>query len=261
MTNTKTALRPLSDFHLSEGKYTVRFADAKCDVEAAQRLRFEVFNLELGEGLPESFATGLDRDIYDAQCSHLLVTHTPTGAVVGTYRMQSYLHAVEHEGFYSAGEFDISMVPTEILAQTMEVGRACIDAGHRNNRVLFLLWKGLTAFLLYNNLRYLFGCCSLTSQDMGEGLRLMAQLKESGHVRADFLVAAKPGYECTGEPATQTIKTPKLFQSYLNYGAKVCSSPAIDRTFKTIDFLVILDKEELSDFSRRLFFPKEYLQA
>ena len=253
--------RALSDFRLSEGKYTARFAESKSDIEAAQRLRFEVFNLELGEGLPESFATGLDRDIYDAQFSHLVVTHTATGAVVGTYRMQSYLHAVEHEGFYSAGEFDISMVPQNILHETMEVGRACIHADHRNNRVLFLLWKGLTAFLLYNNLRYLFGCCSLTSQDMGEGLRLMAQLKESGHVRSDFLVAAKPGYECTGEPATQTIKTPKLFQSYLNYGAKVCSEAAIDHTFKTIDFLVILDKEELSNFSRRLFFPKEYLHT
>lgn len=46
----------------------------------------------------------------------------------------------------------------------------------------------------------------------------------------------------------QALKTPKLFQSYLNYGAKVCSEAAIDRVFKTIDYLVILDIEELSDF-------------
>lgn len=253
------SVRPLTEFNLSEGKYSAHFAMAATEVIAAQKLRYEVFNLELGEGLPESERTELDQDKYDAPCSHLIVTHNPTGAVVGTYRMQSYNHAVEHEGFYSATEFDISQVPAEILAKTMEVGRACIHVDHRNNRVLFLLWKGLTAFLLYNQLRYLFGCCSLTSQNAAEGAQLMAQLKTGKAVRSDFQVAAKPGYECSGEASGLSLKTPKLFQSYLNYGAKVCSDPAIDRVFKTIDYLVILDIEQLSDFSRRLFFPKEYL--
>jgi putative hemolysin len=73
----------------------------------------------------------------------------------------------------------------------MEVGRACIHADHRNNRVLFLLWKGLTAFLLYNQLRYLFGCCSLASQNAAEGQQLLAQLRSDGYLRADFQVAAK----------------------------------------------------------------------
>ncbi|MFZ5627993.1 MAG: GNAT family N-acetyltransferase [Spirochaetota bacterium] len=257
--NTTKSTRPLSNFHLKEGKYEAYFAADAQAIQAAQRLRYQVFNLELGEGLPESALTGLDSDLYDAQCSHLIVKHTATSAVVGTYRMQSYAHAVEHEGFYSATEFDISMVPANILGLTMEVGRACIHAEHRNNRVLFLLWKGLTAFLLYNDLRYLFGCCSLTSQDMAEGQQLMQQLRSNDAVRSDFCVAAKPGFECNTPANTQPVKTPKLFQSYLNYGAKVCSEPAIDRKFKTIDYLVILDKNELSDFSRKLFYPKEYL--
>lgn len=251
--------RPLSEFNITEGKYTARFAEDPQEIESAQRLRYQVFNLELGEGLPESERTELDQDKYDAQCSHLIIIHNPTNVVVGTYRMQAYARAVEHEGFYSANEFDISMVPASVLAKTMEVGRACIDADHRNNRVLFLLWKGLTAFLLYNQMRYLFGCCSLTSQNAAEGMQLMAQLTAEKVVRSDFQVAAKPGYECTGETSGVTLKIPKLFQSYLNYGAKVCSDPAIDRIFKTIDYLVILDVEELSEFSKRLFFPKEYL--
>lgn len=259
VTQQSKTVRPLSDFNLSEGKYSAHFANTAAEVIAAQKLRYEVFNLELGEGLPESERTELDQDKYDAQCSHLIVIHNPTGAVVGTYRMQSYPNAVEHEGFYSATEFDISMVPAEILTKTMEVGRACIHADHRNNRVLFLLWKGLTAFLLYNELRYLFGCCSLTSQNADEGQQLMGQLKAQKVVRSDFQVAAKPGFECGGKASGLAMKTPKLFQSYLNYGAKVCSAPAIDRVFKTIDYLVILDKDDLTDFSRKLFFPKEYL--
>ena len=37
------------------------------------------------------------------------------------------------------------------------------------------------------------------------------------------------------------VKLPRLFSTYLGIGAKVCSPPAIDRRFKTIDFLVMLD--------------------
>ncbi len=253
-----TGKRPISTFTLNEGNYTAAFAETPADIEAAQRLRYRVFNLELGEGLPESHLTGRDQDLYDAQCAHLIIRHKASGEVVGTYRMQSYHEAVEAEGFYSANEFDLSGVPPEILGRTMEVGRACIDAQHRNNRVLFMLWKGLVAYLLYNRLRYLFGCCSLTSQDESEGMQLMQQLLNDGHVRGDFCVAAKPGYAISGAPSGKIIKTPKLFQAYINYGAKVCSQPAIDRTFGTIDYLVILDIETVSPFTKNLFFPPEY---
>ena len=34
---------------------------------------------------------------------------------------------------------------------------------------------------------------------------------------------------------------PKLLRAYLSVGAKICGPPAIDREFKTIDFLTILD--------------------
>jgi putative hemolysin len=46
---------------------------------------------------------------------------------------------------------------------------------------------------------------------------------------------------------------PALFQSYLNLGAKVCGGPALDRLFKTIDFLVVLDIEALDLHSYRFF--------
>jgi len=49
-------------------------------------LRFEVFNLELGEGLAESYATGLDVDPFDEFCDHLIVEELATSEIVGTYR-------------------------------------------------------------------------------------------------------------------------------------------------------------------------------
>ena len=47
---------------------------------------------------------------------------------------------------------------------------------------------------------------------------------------------------------------PALFQSYLNLGAKAWGPPAIDRLFKTIDFLVGLDVMKLNPAVVRTFF-------
>ena len=47
---------------IDDGKYEVRFARTQAELEAVQRLRFEIFNLELGEGLDESHSTGMDVD-------------------------------------------------------------------------------------------------------------------------------------------------------------------------------------------------------
>jgi putative hemolysin len=56
-------------------------------VRRAQQLRFEVFNLELAEGLAESYATGLDIDPLDEFCDHLIVEELATSEIVGTYRL------------------------------------------------------------------------------------------------------------------------------------------------------------------------------
>lgn len=58
---------------LKTSPYTVGFASSDRCVEAALRLRYEVFNLELGEGLAGAAVTGLDRDIYDDQMTHIVL--------------------------------------------------------------------------------------------------------------------------------------------------------------------------------------------
>ncbi len=63
-----------------EGRYLLRFAQNARDLDAVLKLRFEVFNLELGEGLQSSFRTERDRDEYDLQCHHLIVEDTEAGS-------------------------------------------------------------------------------------------------------------------------------------------------------------------------------------
>jgi putative hemolysin len=51
---------------IREERYSVRFAQTHEELSAALKLRFEIFNLELREGLDESFQTGRDEDEFDA---------------------------------------------------------------------------------------------------------------------------------------------------------------------------------------------------
>ena len=85
------------------GRYRLRLAESAEDREAACRLRFKVFNIELGEGLESSYQTGLDTDRFDAVCEHLLVEDKLNRRVVGTYRMQSGETAARHRLLLRAG--------------------------------------------------------------------------------------------------------------------------------------------------------------
>ncbi|MEO8505879.1 MAG: GNAT family N-acetyltransferase, partial [Acidobacteriota bacterium] len=150
---------------IESGAYRARFAADARDLDRAQELRYRVFNLELAEGLDASHATGRDIDAFDGQCHHLIVEHLPTHTVIGTYRMQTDSMAGAAGGYYTDSEFDLSHLPAEVLANGIELGRACIERDHRGRQVLFLLWRGLAEYVMHNRKRFFFGCCSLTSQD------------------------------------------------------------------------------------------------
>src|SRR6266446_10380062 len=129
-TNTIAIIPPTADpvftdaipqKEIGEGRYLARFARTKEEVYAALKLRFEVFNLELGEGLQASFLTGRDMDEFDEQCHHLIVVDPENqDRVVGTYRMQTGEMAKAGRGFYSDVEFDLSKLPPEVLSDSIE---------------------------------------------------------------------------------------------------------------------------------------------
>jgi putative hemolysin len=251
----------LPDPIVQQGRYSAHFARSPEELDALQKLRFEVFNVELGEGLDESHSTGRDRDRFDPVCHHLIVIENERGRVVGTYRMQTHAMAERYEGFYSADEFVLAGLPREVIDRSVEVGRASVARDFRNRHVLFLLWRGLAAYMQRNGLRYLFGCCSLTSQDPVLGKRVMEYLERGGHVHPTLSVVPQPGWACYDDSlrldpdsAAQDVKLPKLFKLYLRYGAMVCGPPAIDRNFKTIDYLVLLDIRTLDRTARAMFF-------
>src|SRR5438270_67978 len=57
----------------------------------------------------------------------------------------------------------------------------------------------------------------------------------------------KTRHEChsNGQPA-KAPRPPKLFRAYLNISARLCGPPAIEREFKTIDFLTLVDLQRIN---------------
>ena len=220
--------------------YRARLAQTPADIVAAQALRFQVFNVELDEGLPQSYDSGLDADPFDAVCAHLIVEDEMSGAVVGTYRMQTGVQAQRGIGYYSEREFDFA--PFEARrAQILELGRACIHQHHRNFAVLNLLWKGILGYAGDHGAHFLVGCSSLTSQV--EAVGAAAYLQLGRHVApAQWQTLPRKDFACAvTTPAREAVHIPRLMSAYLSLGAAICGPPAIDREFRTIDFLTWID--------------------
>ena len=271
---------PRSAIHAEVGRYCVRLAETAEDRDAACRLRFKVFNIELGEGLETSYRTGLDTDQFDLICEHLLVEDkleiNPARRIVGTYRMQSGTTAGQNLGYYSEQEF--SFAPYEPLRPgILELGRAAIDREHRTPEVLTLLWRGIAQYATDMGLRYLLGCSSINSNDPAEGWQVYSQLTQY-RVPPEFETMPTARYACPIErrgvhaqpspcqPATHPAtypdqsalqppppKVPKLLRTYLAIGARIGGPPAWDREFGTIDFFTFLDLKLLSASARNRF--------
>jgi putative hemolysin len=256
--------------HAEVGRYRLRSAQNAEDREAACRLRFKVFNIELGEGLASSYQTGLDTDRFDNCCEHLLVEDKleddPARRIVGTYRMQSGTTAERNLGYYSEQEF--SFAPYAPLRPgILELGRASIDREHRTPEVLTLLWRGIAQYATNMGLRYLIGCSSLNSKDPAEGWQVYRQL-EHYRISPEFQTEPTAAFACPiehegryaqppslpeGPSFESQPKVPKLLKTYLAIGARIAAPPAWDREFGTIDFLTLLDLKSISPSARNRF--------
>jgi putative hemolysin len=233
--------------------FRLSLAQSMEDLTQCQRLRYRVFNCELGEGLTDSDACGLDRDRFDLICDHLMVHDAASGKLVGTYRMQTGYRAKGNLGYYSEQLFDLS--PFEPLrGEILELGRACVHEDYRNTTALFMLWKGIASYAALCNARYLIGCSSITSQDENEGMALYHELRWKYLVEPSLRTEPRPGFQCKETAPATPAPPPRLFRAYLDISARLCGPPAIDRDFRTIDFLTLVDLQSIPPRVRSRFF-------
>ena len=248
----------------AEPRYSLLLSTDPVYVEAAQRLRYDVFSTEPGFVLTRQ-DTGLDVDRFDEHCDHLLVREENSGELVGCYRMLSPTGAVAAGGLYTATEFDIRALDS-LRPSLVEMGRAVVHNDHRNGAVVLLMWAGILAYLDRCGYDYVTGCVSVPVKgNAGDGEPPGTQIRG---VR-DFVLqrhGAPPDYQMHPHrpviidgrsldeippPARPVI--PPLMRGYLRLGARICGEPAYDADFGVGDFPALLDKRQADTrYLRRL---------
>jgi L-ornithine Nalpha-acyltransferase len=235
------------------GNLEVKLASNLAELDAAMRLRFEIFNLELQEGLVSSYDRGYDTDAYDAYCDHLIVKDTRGGEVVGTYRLLRGSQAERHIGFYSENEFDLSNLK-RLRGEALELGRSCIAATHRSFATLNLLWSAITKYAIDRDISYLFGCASLHISEASEVQPVYSYLRANHFAPEKYRVhpvescrMAISGDAVDGVASRAALsKLSPILKGYLRAGAMICGAPAYDAEFGTADVLAILEMEKMA---------------
>jgi putative hemolysin len=240
----KKAVSLLPTVGLPCGRFTVKLANSVTEVEEVQRLRFRIFNEELGEGIPENAASGLDRDSFDEHCDHLLLVLDKK--IVATFRLL-FGPKRPAKGFYTESEFSIAKLPID-FNKTVELGRGCIDPVHRKQTTLLTLFWGLHCYMEYRSARYLMGCGSLFVKTNDDAEATYKALEDMGKVIKIDGVGPLPGNAFTGNAANGTKDIPQLLNLYLEFGAKIYSKAAYDPIFRCYDLLMMFDMQNLSEW-------------
>jgi L-ornithine Nalpha-acyltransferase len=233
---------------------SVRLAACQVDIEAAQRLRWEIFYRAMGATSLGSET--LDIDPYDPVCDHLLVEDYASGLpqVVGTYRLLRQSIAEARDGFYSAGEYDLAPF-VQRDGELLELGRSCVAPDYRDAGTIQLLWRGIAAYLQQHRISMMFGCASFHGTDPEEHADTLSYLWHN-HLAADDLRArALParhvemarlplgGYD----PRQAMRKLPPLIKAYLRVGAQVGDGAVIDHQFNTVDVFIVMPVAAISE--------------
>ncbi len=244
---------------LRAGNLGVRLAAGPEDLDAVQALRYRVFYEEMGAKADvETALSQRDRDGYDAVADHLLVVDHDLGAgpesVVGTYRLIRQSAAAKLGRFYSADEYDISMLE-RFPGQLLELGRSCTDAAYRSRAVMQLLWRGIAAYVFHYGIDLMFGCASLHGTDP-DALAAELSYLHGYHLAppairpralASRYVAMDRCNPQTLDPRQMLAILPPLIKGYLRIGGFVGEGAVIDRQFNTTDIAVVLQTDLVTE--------------
>ena len=233
----------------------VGLAQCESEIREAQRLRYRIFAEELGARLPTRMP-GIDIDLYDPYCEHLIVRDEANGCIVGTYRILSPQSAKRTGGYYSENEFDLTRL--QLLRDGMvEIGRSCIDPDYRSGGTIALLWSGLAHYMTQGGYRTLIGCASI---GMADGGHIAANLyRRLGEHMAPPEYRVFPRHPLPVEQLFngQPAELPPLIKGYLRAGAYVGGEPAWDPDFNTADLLIMMPMARVDERYARHFIERK----
>lgn len=231
---------------------SVSLAQSEHDIRCAQALRYKVFAEEMGARL-NCKEPGLDSDLFDAWCDHLLVRDDQTNEVVGTYRILPPSQAASLGSYYSESEFDITRFQ-HIRSSMVEVGRSCVHPDYRSGATITLLWSGLAEYMLTRGYEYLIGCASISMADGGHNAAsIYRELKDKATSPAEWRVFPRCPLPLAALDQKRPAEIPPLLKGYMRLGAYICGDPAWDPDFNTADVLVLLPMNRMNKRYARHF--------
>ena len=239
--------------------FDVRLATDDTDLKAAQRLRYRVFVEELGgDGLMVDHEARLERDEFDPVVDHLVLIdrrRDPAALdhVVGVYRLLPSDRAAEFGRFYCDSEYDLSRLKAS-GRPLLELGRSCVLPDYRGGAGLFLLWNGLSEYVLNRGVEILFGVASFHGTDSAPLAQPLSWLHHN-HLAPEALrpVARPDGFQRMDLIAKEDLDRraamlgmPPLIKAYLRLGGTVGEGAFLDRPFNTTDVLLMMDTALMS---------------
>lgn len=245
-------MRPKS---LISGPLEVRLAKDDREIEAIQRLRYQVFYEETASRLmsPEMAREKRDFDLFDEVCDHLIAIDHETGEVVGGYRLISEEAARAKGGFFTSHEFDLSRLNT-YPGRKLELGRACVAVQYRTQRVMALLWQGIEGYIRHYNITLLFGCANFPGIDPSVFDQAFSFLYHFYLVPEWYRPIALPTFsaEMNRLPKEEINvrvafrQLPPLVRGYLRLGGGVGQGIYIDHNFRSLDVCIVVETKKLA---------------
>lgn len=245
---------PKINLYIEKQNYIIKTAENTDELQKALRLRHDVFIEEI---LHKKKFLQADIDKFDKKCDHLIIQDKRTDQIIGTYRLNSSLYTKK---FYSATEFHMKHI-VKLPGNKLELGRACVHKDHRNGVTIALLWEGIMAYLMKSDTKYMFGCSSVKTMDREKILSMIYYFKNKGHMSDHTKISPRGKFKIHGikksikfdnsryhDPELDMMvkdMVPSLLNSYLKAGAKICGIPAMDRSFRCVDFLTLLDVDQM----------------
>jgi putative hemolysin len=223
---------------------SVAIATTDDEILEAQRLRYRVFAGELGAKLTTRIP-GVDQDLYDVYCDHLIVRDDDSAEIVGTYRILPPTHA-RKVGYYSENEFDLTRLQ-HLRPRLVEIGRSCVHPDYRTGATITLLWAGLSRYMLENGYDYLVGCASISMADGGHAAASIFAGLAAHMSPLEYRVFPRCPLPLEALRSDAPAEVPPLIKGYLRAGAWVCGEPAWDPDFNTADLPILMPMSRVDD--------------
>ncbi|MBK5914887.1 GNAT family N-acetyltransferase [Rhodocyclus purpureus] len=235
-------------------KLSVDIARCEREILAAQKLRYRVFAGELGAKLPTR-TPGVDHDIYDPYCEHLVVRNEDSGEIVGTYRILSPENARRIGAYYTESEFDLTRLQ-HLRPRLVEIGRSCVHPDYRSGATITLLWAGLAKYMSDRGYDYLVGCASIGMADGGHAAASIYRSLGEQMSPLEYRVFPRCPLPLEALDNERPAELPPLIKGYLRAGAWICGDPAWDPDFNTADLPILLPMSRVGERYARHFLGK-----